>query len=191
MRIAFCTPVTPARVSPSWTSGVDAWRSRVRSFRVPDIGYNRSAPMDDSRFPRIVSLACHDLRTPLATIYGFARTLTRMEEHDERTARYLGMIEEASQQMTELLDELGAAARIAAGRWDPALREADTAELARTDDERVVVDGTGETIETDSDGVRTALESLAIAALRHGPVEQVRWSVTGRELALSPVTVSA
>ena len=56
--------------------------------------------MDDTRFPRIVSLACHDLRTPLATIYGFARTLTRMEVHDERTGRYLGMIEEASQQIT-------------------------------------------------------------------------------------------
>jgi signal transduction histidine kinase len=147
--------------------------------------------MDDTRFPRIVSLACHDLRTPLATIYGFARTLTRMEEHDERTARYLGMIEEASQQMTELLDELGAAARIEAGRWDPALREADTAELARVDDERVGVEGAGETIETDVDAVRTALHSLAVAALRHGPVEQVRWSVTGRELSLAPVTAAA
>jgi signal transduction histidine kinase len=147
--------------------------------------------MVDNRFPRIVSLACHDLRTPLATIYGFARTLTRMEEHDERTARYLGMIEEASQQMTELLDELGAAARVEAGRWEPALREADTAELARADDERVEVEGSGETIETDADAVRAALQSLAVAALRHGPVEQVRWSVAGRELSLAPVTEAA
>jgi signal transduction histidine kinase len=147
--------------------------------------------MDDSRFPRIVSLACHDLRTPLATIYGFARTLTRMEEHDERTGRYLGMIEEASQQMTELLDELGAASRIEAGRWEPTLREVDTAELARADDERVAVEGDGETIETDADAVRSALHSLAVAALRHGPVEQVGWSVAGRELSLAPVTAAA
>lgn len=147
--------------------------------------------MDDTRFPRIVSLACHDLRTPLATIYGFARTLTRMEQQDERTARYLGMIEEASQQMTELLDELGAVARIEAGRWEPALREVDTAELARVDDERIDVDGEGETIETDAEAVRAALRSLAVAALRHGPVEQVRWSVAGRELALAPVTAVA
>lgn len=147
--------------------------------------------MDDTRFPRIVSLACHDLRTPLATIYGFARTLNRMEAHDERTGRYLGMIEEASQQMTELLDELGAAARIEAGRWEPALREADTVELARSDDERVGVEGKGETIETDADAVRASLASLAAAALRHGPVEHVRWSVVGRELSLSPVTPTA
>lgn len=147
--------------------------------------------MDDNRFPRIVSLACHDLRTPLATIYGFARTLTRMEEHDERTGRFLGMIEEASQQMTELLDELGAAARIEAGRWEPALREIDTVELARVDDDRVAVEGNGETIETDAEAVRSALQSLAVAALRHGPVEGVRWNVDGRELSLSPVTPAA
>jgi signal transduction histidine kinase len=147
--------------------------------------------MEDTRFPRIVSLACHDLRTPLATIYGFARTLTRMEQHDERTGRYLAMIEEASQQMTELLDELGAAARIEAGRWEPALQEVDTLELARSGDERVVVAGVGELIETDADAVRSALASLEGAALRHGPVEQVRWSVSGRELSLAPVTPAA
>ena len=147
--------------------------------------------MEDTRFPRIVSLACHDLRTPLATIYGFARTLTRMEEHDERTGRYLAMIEEASQQMTELLDDLGAAARIEAGRWEPVLREVDTAELARSDDERIAVEGTGEDVETDVDAVRAALRSLALAALRHGPVDRVRWRVAGRELSLSPVTPAA
>src|SRR5436190_16959734 len=97
--------------------------------------------MPEDTFPRLVSLACHDLRTPLATIFGFARTLNRMGGHDERTARFLGMIEEAAEQMTELLDELGAAARIETGRWDPVLRPADTLELARSEDERVAVEG--------------------------------------------------
>jgi signal transduction histidine kinase len=147
--------------------------------------------MADSSFPRLVSLACHDLRTPLATIYGFARTLNRMEQRDERTGRYLGMIEAASQQMTELLDELGTAARIEGGRWDPALREADTLELARTADERIVVEGEGETIDTDAQAAAAALRSLAVAAVRHGPVEQVRWRVAGRELELTPVTAAA
>ncbi len=85
--------------------------------------------MADNSFPRLVSLACHDLRTPLATVLGFARTLQRFDELDERSARFVGMIAEASDQMTDLLDSLGTASRIAGGRWDPVLRSVDTLEL--------------------------------------------------------------
>src|SRR4051795_8616623 len=102
----------------------------------------------EERFPRVVSLACHDLRTPLATIYGFARTLTRAEELDPRSQRFLSMIEQAAEQMTGLLDELGTAARIPAGRWEPGVREVDTLELASSDDERIEVAGTGTMVET-------------------------------------------
>jgi len=142
-------------------------------------------------FPRLISLACHDLRTPLATIFGFARTLNRMEQQDARTSRFLGMIEEASAQMTELLDELAAVARIQDGRWEPTLREADTLELATVEDPRVAADGRGETIETDVDAVRRALRAFAVAAARFGPVEQVTWRVEGRVLELPPVTPDA
>lgn len=147
--------------------------------------------MTEERFPRLVSLACHDLRTPLATIYGFARTLTRTGDLDERTMRFLGMIEEASEQMTELLDGLGVAARIEGGRWEPAMREADTLELASSDDERITAGGAGETIETEPESVGRALRSLAIAAARHGPAEHVTWHVQGRTLELTPVTADA
>ena len=147
--------------------------------------------MAEERFPRIVSLACHDLRTPLATIYGFARTLTRAGDLDERTMRFLGMIEEASEQMTGMLDEIGVAARIEGRRWEPGLREADTLELATTDDERVVTEGKGEMIETEPESVERALRSLAIAAARFGPVERMTWRVNARELALSPITADA
>jgi signal transduction histidine kinase len=147
--------------------------------------------MPDSRFPRLVSLACHDLRTPLATVYGFARTLTRAGELDERSARFLAMIEEASEQMTELLDELGTAARIQSGRWEPVPRPADTLELAQADDERIAVEGTGEPIEVDAEVVQRSLTALAVAAIRHGPVEQVTWRVDGRLFELAPVTEDA
>jgi signal transduction histidine kinase len=147
--------------------------------------------MADEDFSRLVSLACHDLRTPLATIYGFARTLGKMEGQDERTARFLGMMEEAAEQMTELLDALGAAARIEGGRWEPSLREVDTLELVLTPDERIVVEGEGATVDTEAESVERALRSLATAALRHGPVDQVVWRVAGRQLELSPVTPAA
>jgi signal transduction histidine kinase len=147
--------------------------------------------MSEDRFSRVVSLACHDLRTPLATIYGFSRTLTRAGDLDDRTMRFLGMIEQASEPMTELLDELGVAARIQGGRWEPGMVEADTLELARFDDERIVAEGEGEAIETEAVSVERALHSLAIAAARYGPVEWVTWRVQGRQLELSPITAEA
>jgi signal transduction histidine kinase len=147
--------------------------------------------MDTDRFPRLVSLACHDLRTPLATIYGFARTLSRGEGLDDRSARFLGMIEEASEQMTGMLDDVGTAARIVGGRWEPALREADTLELVGSDDERIEVIGHGETVETEVAVVTRGLRSFAVAAVRFGPVDRVAWHVDGRTLVLSPVTPAA
>src|SRR5688572_15822700 len=99
-------------------------------------------------FTQLVSLACHDLRTPLATVFGFARTLTRMEGLDETAASYAEMIEAASDQLAELLDELSLAVRIEAGRYEPRLEDVDTAELIRAaaeglGEERVGVTGGG------------------------------------------------
>jgi signal transduction histidine kinase len=145
----------------------------------------------DDRFARIVSLACHDLRTPLATVYGFARTLERGGELDERSLRFVTMISQASEQMTTLLDELGIAARIEGGRFEPGLVEADTVALATSDDERVVNGGTGVTVETEAASVARGLEALAIAAVRFGPVDQVTWTVEGRTLDLAPITGGA
>jgi len=142
-------------------------------------------------FPRLVSLACHDLRTPLATVFGFARTLTRSGELDERTARFVGMIEEASTQMASMLDDLSTAARIEAGRWEPTRGEVDTLELVRSDEGRVAVSGIGVVVETDVEAVSRAFDALALAAVRYGPVDQVAWSVDGRLLELSPVTSAA
>ena len=103
------------------------------------------------------------------------------------------MIETAAGQMAELLDELGIAARIEAGRYEPALREADTLELARAaaeelGEERVVVSGAGATVEVDLEPTRRAVAALAQSALRHGGFDEVTLEVDGRELRVSPIT---
>ena len=138
-------------------------------------------------------LACHDLRTPLATVHGFAHTLERTGELDDTSARYVGMIGSASGQLAELLDELSIAARLAAGRYDPPLRAVDTLELARTaaarlGEERVEVSGEGGEVELDQDASERAVAALVRCALRHGGFEQVALEVRGRELVVSPVT---
>jgi signal transduction histidine kinase len=149
---------------------------------------------EDTSFPRLVSLACHDLRTPLATVSGFAKTLTRMEAVDDKIARYLGLMETASEQLGELLEALNVAARIAGGRYDPALREVDTLELARAAAEReegVEVIGSGASVEVDVEAVERALAGFASCLRRHGPAESVRIEVAGEELRLRPVTEAA
>ena len=154
--------------------------------------------MGDSNaiFPRLVSLAAHDLRTPLATIHGFAQTLVRMGDLGEPKQRYMEMIDSAALQLAELLDELGVAARIEGGRYEPALRRVDTLELARAaaeqlGEERVVVAGEGGEVEVDLDAVERGVAALAQAALRHGGLEQVELRVDGATIAISPVTASS
>jgi signal transduction histidine kinase len=150
---------------------------------------------DDTRFARLVALACHDIRNPLATIYGFSRTLTRTDL-DERTARFVSMIDAASQELGELLDELSLVARIEAGRFAPDLVEADSLELARAaaselSEERLAVSGEGAPVLVSPQETTRALARLAKAAARHGGHDSVAMVVRGPELEVSPVTHTA
>jgi signal transduction histidine kinase len=148
---------------------------------------------EDDAFARLVSLACHDLRTPLATVHGFATTLVRAGGLEPPADRYVEMIDAASAQLAELIDELALAARIESGRYDPAMREADTLELARAaavrlGEDRVGVAGSGTAVETDAEAVERGLAALFQSALRHGGLERVEVAVDGAEIRLSPVT---
>ncbi len=148
---------------------------------------------DDSEFARLVSLACHDLRTPLATVHGFATTLERGGGLEPPADRYVEMINAASAQLAELLDELSLVARIESGRYDPTLHEADTLELAeaaaaRLGEDRVRVTGSGAKLETDPEAVERGLAALFQSALRHGGLDEVSVEVDGAEIRLSRVT---
>jgi two-component system OmpR family sensor kinase len=150
----------------------------------------------DSSFPRLVSLAAHDLRTPLATIHGFAQTLIRMGDLGEPKQRYMEMIDAASRQLAELLDELGTAARIENGRYEPSLQSVQTLELAQSaaaqlGEDRVKVTGEGMEVHVDPDGTERGIAALAQAALRHGGLDEVALHVDGARLTLAPVTTSS
>jgi signal transduction histidine kinase len=147
----------------------------------------------DLSFARLVSLACHDVRTPLATVHGFVKTLERTLELEPPSDRYMEMIEQASVQMAELLDELSLAARIESGRYEPVLRETDTLELARgaqerLGEDRVAVSGEGGPVSTDVDAVGRGVSALVQSALRHGGLDEVGVAVRGSEIDVSPVT---
>ena len=147
----------------------------------------------DSSFARLVSLACHDVRTPLATVHGFVKTLERTVTLEAPADRYVEMIEAASVQMAELLEELSLAARIEAGRYDPVLREADTMTVAqgaaeRLGEDRVHVSGDGAVIATDEPALTRGVSALAQSALRHGGLDEVSVVVRGSEIDIAPVT---
>lgn len=137
-------------------------------------------------FPSLVSLACHDLRTPLATVQGFAKTLLRMEDlDDEKRARYLGLIDAASDELAELLELLSLAARIDGGRYDPVTREVDSLELAPDG-----ATGTGAAVTVEPEATARAVRSLANAAGRHGGVD-VSVEVDGRRISIEPLRPEA
>jgi signal transduction histidine kinase len=153
-------------------------------LRSPSCGYASSAL--DADFARLVSLACHDLRTPLATVQGFAKTMVRLDDlEEEKLKRYLGLIDSASDELALLLDLLSLAARIEGGRYEPVVREADSLALAPDG-----ATGTGATVLVDPEPVERALAAFERAAARHGGVD-VAVVVDGPRVSFEPVTEEA
>lgn len=148
---------------------------------------------EEAGFAKLVNLACHDLRTPLATIFGFARTLTRGDGLNATQLSYAEMIEAASGQLGELIDELSLAARIVSGRYEAKRGDVDTAALAgavveRLGEDRVAVSGVGGQVSVDEEATRRSVSALAQCALRHGGLEQVEVAADGDTLRISPIT---
>jgi signal transduction histidine kinase len=147
----------------------------------------------DRHFAQVVSLACHDLRTPLATVHGFARTIERLPPADERTGRYIGLIVEGSSQIAELLERLALVSRIERGAYEPMLRPVDCFELAQAAAASVAVgdvavSGTGAEVEVDPVQAERSIAALLVAAIRHGDSERLGCEVDGPELEIRPVS---
>jgi signal transduction histidine kinase len=152
--------------------------------------------VSDAAFPRLVSLACHDLRTPLATVSGFAHTLARVDVLEPPADRYVEMMIAASEELAELVDLLGILARIEGDRYDPTLVETDSLELAqavaaRIGPERVEVEGRGGKVAVDQEAAEHAVHGLARCTLRHGGLERVSVAADTSAVRISPVTEAA
>jgi signal transduction histidine kinase len=150
----------------------------------------------DAVFPHLVSLACHDLRTPLATVAGFAHTLARLDELAPPADRYVEMMIAASGELSELLDSLGLIARIEGGRYEPTPVETDSLELARAaarrlGEEKVEVTGEGATVAVDITPAQQAVYGFVRCTLRYGGLERVAVRAEGPRLHVGPVTSDA
>jgi signal transduction histidine kinase len=150
---------------------------------------------DDAKFVQFMRTACHDLRTPLAVVSGFARTLTRTDL-EPPVDRHVQMIMDASDQLEELLDELAILVSIEGGGFDPPRDDVDSLELAQAaaaelEEGRVEVSGVGQTVRVPEKDARRAIRQLSRAASRHGGVDSVALAVEGSILSISPVTQSS
>jgi signal transduction histidine kinase len=168
----------------------------VRSLRSRTRGNRSTLRLSDRpSFETLVSVACHDLRTPLATVHGFARTLSRVDL-EEPAVRYVAMIEQASGQIAELLDELSLVTRISQGRFEPRLEEVDSLRLteeaaAELEEGSVEVSGEGAPVRVEPDSARRAVRQLARAARRHGGLDTIQVEVRGPLLAIRPLQGTA
>ena len=142
-------------------------------------------------FAQLVSLACHDLRTPLATASGFAHTLQRLDTLEPPADRYVEMIGAASQQMGALLDMLGVAARIESGRYDPNLQRQTTREVADAAAAQLevpaTVSGDGSEVAIDPNWTAAAVAALAECVRRHGALESATLGVDGATISIGPL----
>lgn len=137
---------------------------------------------DPVHLGRLMSAIAHDLRTPLATIYGFAKTIERSGGLDERQERFLGLILAAAQDMDRMIENVSTVGHIAEGRMTSEFATVDSGALAtavagavpeRADGRRVVVrPGAGAEVETDVDRASRAIALVAEAALRLEPSRQ-------------------
>ncbi len=85
--------------------------AKILCFR--DVTYETEVDRLKSEF---ISTAAHELRSPLASIYGFAEALLTQKTNAATRKEFLGIIHQQSQTMTHLLNEMLDLARIEARR---------------------------------------------------------------------------
>jgi signal transduction histidine kinase len=147
-------------------------------------------------FVQLVSLACHDLRTPLATASGFARTLERLDDLGHPADRYIRMIGAAADQLADLLDMLSVLARLESGRYEPQLRAMSMRALAdeaagQLEDGRASVEGDGIDVRADPEWAAKCLSGLTEAARRHSGLEHITLGVKGGVVSIAPLVAEA
>jgi signal transduction histidine kinase len=128
---------------------------------------------------RVLSAVAHDLRTPLATIFGFAKTIERQSALDGRQARYLTLIQDAALDMERMISVVSLVGHTLEGRFAATAEPVSTETLVieahrklpvRVDARRVVIgDGDPGVVVCDAGRAVEAIALLADAPLRLNP----------------------
>ena len=140
-----------------------------------------------------LATAAHELRTPLAAVYGAVRTLRRPDhDFDEQLeARLLSMIEQESEGLSAIVDQIIVSAQLDRGELRLDLQECNLRELCesvlasaemRAGDHTLVLDAPPAVVlECDQPRLRQVIANLVDNALKYSPAGgTVRLRVTDR-----------
>lgn len=129
-----------------------------------------------------IATVSHELKTPLGFIKGYATTLLRRDTHwdDETQREFLTIINEESDRLTELVDNLLDSSRLQSGTLDIELRTVDVASLIEENLERLRVryphieirsklQDTDTLVEGDPKRLSQVLENLVGNAAKYAP----------------------
>jgi His Kinase A (phospho-acceptor) domain len=138
----------------------------------------RGQPSD---LPNLLVDACHDLRTPLAAAFGFARTIERMGGVTGDNAMYLRQVIEATEELEQLIAALSAVAHGERGTLRLRPQEVDLGELtleaAEGSGYALVRDAAAGTVETDPARAVTALVWLAAPVADAPAAKERTWRI--------------
>lgn len=148
-------------------------------------GAEVSDPAANDLLINAIGPACHELRSPLAVVYGFAKMLQSSEGGNER---YVDAIIEGSQRIDQLLDDLASLGRIAGGRLQPSLEKVslrkvvDDVASTQNNHVRVQVDGGSDVdVEADPSWLAEACKAVVESCcFEEGVDVNVSWRATDR-----------
>lgn len=112
--------------------------------------------------------ACHELRSPLAVVYGFARMLEGSPNIEEPAReKYIGQIVRSAERLDRMLDDLSKIGRIAAARVHPQLEHVPLRSIVddlcatTTNEGRLAVDpGADVTVKADPTWLTESLQAI-------------------------------
>lgn len=129
---------------------------------------------------QLVSIVSHELRTPLTSILGYARLLRSRDFDREQTDRYLTVIQEQGNRLTDLLDHFLDSESVESGQLDLDLETFDLRELLTREAQLVADTAHRHQIEVVGDG-----EPLPVRADRDR-IAQVFGNLLGNAVKYSP-----
>ena len=129
---------------------------------------------------QLVSIVSHELRTPLTSILGYARLLQSREFDREQTDKYLTVIQEQGNRLTDILDHFLDSESIESGKLELELESFDLRELLTREAQLVADTATRHQIEIVGGG-----EPLPVRADRDR-IAQVFGNLLGNAVKYSP-----